>query len=361
MRLTHGTLQTKCSLYTTTTNVTLYALKAEPYWASNYSAFNTSWSTDTFNTTTQVKSAINSTAQEYYQINVSCANIKGSPDTDFCTDATGASSGFVSNANISTTTCGGNDKVSGINNATGIVTCTADQTGTGSGGLTLSDLFASKYYWKSVGFESVTAGYTEPLVPTAIASGTTALVAGEVEHPGIASISTSATASSGYAFQITGATTYSLSSNYTTEISFMPYNKTGNVTVLRIGFMDAYATTLPVDGVYFNATQINATHFRIRGESRSNSIQTNTATQLDIPAQRWLTGKIYINSSSLVTFIIHNGTTTLWTNTVASNIPTGVGRETSFAFVGYTVGGTTAQVLARVDYITIGIDRALVR
>lgn len=34
---------------------------------------------------------------------------------------------------ITTTTCTGNDKVSGINNATGVVTCTTDQTGAGGG------------------------------------------------------------------------------------------------------------------------------------------------------------------------------------------------------------------------------------
>src|SRR3990167_3814544 len=41
-----------------------------------------------------------------------------------------------SNINLTTTTCSGTDKVSAINNATGAVTCSTDQTSAGGGNTT---------------------------------------------------------------------------------------------------------------------------------------------------------------------------------------------------------------------------------
>lgn len=71
--------------------------ETDPWWVANYSAFNTSWSTDLWNTTSQMRTAINSSG--FYNITsntsnyISCSGIYGSPDTDFCTDATGSGSG----------------------------------------------------------------------------------------------------------------------------------------------------------------------------------------------------------------------------------------------------------------------------
>ena len=53
-----------------------------------------------------------------------CSDIYGGSDSDFCADATGASGG--GGVNISSTTCSGTQKISAINNATGVVTCSAD-------------------------------------------------------------------------------------------------------------------------------------------------------------------------------------------------------------------------------------------
>lgn len=49
-------------------------------------------------------------------------------------DQTGGGSSEWTGANVTTTTCSGTDKISAINNATGEVTCSADQTGSGGGG-----------------------------------------------------------------------------------------------------------------------------------------------------------------------------------------------------------------------------------
>jgi hypothetical protein len=80
--------------------------ETDPKWSPNYTAFNNSWSS-TFNAT-------------YQNWNKTYA------DTLYKTSS-------ASIPNVSTTTCSGTDKVSAINNVTGVVTCTADQTGSGTG------------------------------------------------------------------------------------------------------------------------------------------------------------------------------------------------------------------------------------
>ncbi|MGV8150904.1 MAG: hypothetical protein ACP5NV_04200, partial [Candidatus Woesearchaeota archaeon] len=250
-------------------------------------------------------------------------------------------------------------------NSNGICTavCGSDATGSSSsGGIELSELFTRKYYHREAMFESVTGGYNEPWIGTAIASGTTALVAAEnAEHPGMASMSTSTTASSGYSYQITGATTYLLGVNYTTRAVFKPLTKTGNVTYIRFGFQDSFTSTIPTDGVFFNITQNSSTTFTVRGHSRDNNAQANTATNYMMYNNTWYAAKIYVNNSTLATFEIYNATNLLWSDTVTSNIPTGAGRQTSNGFIAYTIGGTTAQLVSYIDYISVGVNRELQR
>jgi hypothetical protein len=132
----------------------------DPLWTGNFTLYNSSWSS-TYNAT---YSGYNSTglikdwnatgwlknwavdiglanttlynwitAQNYITNStmnktVSCSNIIGSPDSDFCTDATGGASG--GGINITTTTCAANNFVSALNNATGAVTCSAGGSST---------------------------------------------------------------------------------------------------------------------------------------------------------------------------------------------------------------------------------------
>ena len=231
-----------------------------------------------------------------------------------------------------------------------------DGSGTG-----VKEFFTRKTYYREAMFESVTSGYNEPWIGTAISAGTTALVAGTYSHPGTASMSTSTTASSGYSWQITGATTYLLGPDYTTTATFKPIAKSGNVTQIRFGFMDSFTATLPTDGAYCNITQINATTFTAVGQARNNNAMTTTASNYNMTNNTWYSCTVYIVSSSLARFTIANETADLWTDTVASNIPTATGRETSNAFLAYTSGGTTAQIVANIDYITVGINATVSR
>lgn len=91
--------------------------ETDPKWASNYSAFNASWS-NTRNDSYLLKTEWNST------------NLSYALKTQI--------------ANVSRTNCTGNDKVIGINNITGDPFCGTDQTGSGSA---LSHLEAN--FWSS--------------------------------------------------------------------------------------------------------------------------------------------------------------------------------------------------------------------
>lgn len=247
-------------------------------------------------------------------------------------------------------------------NANGLCTAVCGSDATSGGALQLADLFSRKYYYREAMFESVTAGFNEPWVGAAIASGTTALVAAEsAEHPGTAYLRTSTSASSGYSYQISGATSYLLGDDYSTRTTFKPFSKTGNVTIIRFGFQDVFTTGLPADGVFFNLTQNSTTTFYVSGHSRNNNAQTNTTSTYMIYNNTWYAMKIYINNSNLATFELYNETDLIWSDTVTTNIPTGSGRQTSNAFVAYSPGGTTAQNLAYIDYISIGVNRELIR
>jgi hypothetical protein len=294
--------------------------------------------------------------------NLSCSNISGAT-SNLCTITSGGGGG---GANVSTTTCSGTDKVSAINNVTGAVTCSADQTGSSSG-ITIESLFSRGSYYKMYDFESVTAGYTTLWVPTAISSGTSALetvtTLNYSAHPGVARVLSSTTASSGYAYQITGASTYRLDQGYYTSLVVMPNNKTINYTEIRFGFQDVFTSGAVTDGVFINISQVSSGTWNMFGIARNNSVQTKTTTNYSSTGNStWYAMDIYIYSPTNATFrIFSESGTLLWTDSVATNIPTTAGRETSHGIVAYAVGGTTAQILALYDVVTIGINKTITR
>ena len=208
----------------------------------------------------------------------------------------------------------------------------------------------------------MTAGYTEPWAPAAIGAGTANLVLGETEHPGAANFRANASANTGYAFQISGATTYSLTNNYTTSATLKPLCLgRNNFTYIKFGFMDTFAMAAPADGVFINITQFNLTHFNVSGMSWSGSAKNKTPTTYFLANNTWVQASIYINSSSLATFYLYNSTgSLLWTDTTPS-VPTGIGKETSHALVAYTPYKSTGAQMLLVDYMSIGIDRKLIR
>lgn len=208
-------------------------------------------------------------------------------------------------------------------------------------------------------FYSVTAVYNTPWVLGAIASGTAPLIAGEPNHPGIVQFTSSTTASSGYTYNIAGATTYSLGGNETTQMTFRPYTKLTtlvNLTNIKFGFTDVITGADAVDGVYFNITQLSTsnTTLQVALIGSSNSARVTNISGTTISNNTWYTAQIWINNTALATGVIYNEDGTELLRLTVSTVPNGASRQTSQSVLCWVNGGTTAVKLCDVDYLSVG-------
>lgn len=193
-----------------------------------------------------------------------------------------------------------------------------------------------------------------PFTPAAISTGTYAAIADEADHPGIARIS--GATNTGASITLGGLTTVLIGGSEVAE--FIVRWKLIANTAIRIGFFDSITTGAPVDTVYF--LHSGGT---VNGRCRSNSAETATATSYTPVVDTWYRLKLEVNAAaSLVTFSIYDCVTgaLLWSDTVASNIPTAAGRETGFGVLAYkTTAGTVA--LVDVDYMAYYNEKVLTR
>jgi hypothetical protein len=126
--------------------------------------------------------------------------------------------------------------------------------------------------------------------------------------------------------------------------------------------MDQSTINPPTDGVYCLMTNVAGTDGVIVGRCITNGVASQTASSYTLVSNTWYRLKIQVNAAAtIVTFTLYSEAgATLWTDTVNSNIPTSAGRETGHGFVAHNTG-TSAVLLADIDYINVSIGRALVR
>lgn len=231
--------------------------------------------------------------------------------------------------------------------------CRTDQTGGGGSVLPFNSV---GFYENDYEFESVTAGRTEIWIPTAISAGTTALISGEYDRPGLVTVSSSTTASSGYSYQLDNAAVYLLGTGYGAQHIVAPIPKTGNGTTCRLGFQDVFTVAATVDAVFWNATQNNATTFNWTPVVRSNSVEVRgSIVTYAANANQYYRAVVDVINTTQAVFTLINSTNAAVLNrqVINATIPSVAGRETSHAVNCYVNGGTTAQVLARFDYIGV--------
>lgn len=192
----------------------------------------------------------------------------------------------------------------------------------------------------------------------AISSGTFTLSSGNViarNRPGVARCTSSTTANSGV--RCTTDVGQILLGGSEVFVAGLQILTLATVT-LRIGFLDTQTSVDTTDGVYF---EFNGTN--IVGKTSQNSTRSTTGTSFTPVISTWYTFKVELNSNAtLATFTILNadGTSVLFSATLATNIPTAVGRETGQGFV-VTSSGTVAISLAQFDYIGQYYTSSLVR
>lgn len=193
-----------------------------------------------------------------------------------------------------------------------------------------------------------------------IASGTQAKIASEANHPGILRTSSSTTTNSGGYCMTDNASVY-ISGGEVFECIFQPRVASNTNTTIRIGFMDSYTSTAPVDGCYF---ELAAGTLNIIGINRYGTTNTtSTATVATLTVNTWYRLKIEVNSAaSSVTYTVYNSSgTVLGTQTNTGTIPTGsTGRETGCGVIA-TNSGTTATLLAYWDMMSYYYNKPLVR
>ena len=199
------------------------------------------------------------------------------------------------------------------------------------------------------------------LLGTAVSSGTSTIPSiTTASHPGVIRLLDSASAAGGYRFGCDGEMLIAGGESF--EVIFQSVG-TRSTQSTKLGWSDdAAAASLPVDGVWFNLSRVGAA-MSISGNTSSNSVRWGTVTKFAPTAATWYRGTININSvGTLVTYTIYDEAgVQQWTDTIATNIPTGAGRYTSPCI---TVAESTTDVAAeilRLDYASWSITRALVR
>lgn len=191
------------------------------------------------------------------------------------------------------------------------------------------------------------------------ASGTQSATDGDANHPGVCTINSSTSASSGGYLALT-ATALLIAGAEATDIAFRPQTLAG--TQIFAGFHDKTTGGGVVDGCYASMQQVGGVDGTLRGHCTSNSVTSTTATSYVLTTNTWYRLAIRVNAAaSLVTFTLYSAAgATLWTDSVNSNIPTGAGRNTSHILFADN-SGTTATPLTDIDYMSVVIARALVR
>lgn len=281
----------------------------------------------------------NQQANKYSAADWSNVSITTSQITDYSSVDTTV---FIQNNSIQN--CSGTDKLTKIS---GVIQCAADV----SGGAVTEQLNES---WStSLEFITSSASSFNSFLGTAISSGTIAAASGDLIHPGVIGLRDSTTASGGYMIR-TDITSFLLSGNE--KATFIFRQNTVRVGIkYRMGFFDTSTVAEPVDGCYFNINSSNTGVFDLTGICRSNNIQSNTTTYIPITNLQWYTGIIEVNpTASQVKFSLYNLINELvWNDSITTNIPNTVGRETGFGIIANQNSTDAAADIVQLDYMKL--------
>lgn len=184
-----------------------------------------------------------------------------------------------------------------------------------------------------------------PFVGTAISTGTLAAANATAAHPGIARITSSTSANSGFRI-VTDPSSLLMSAGDVFEAAFTVIT-TSNTTV-RIGFVDTTSVTDVSDGVY--AEIIGTT---LSFKSASGGTRTTAGSTYTITASTWyrMRAEMRATADVRVTLFDDAGTAVLAEQTITTNLPTSGSHYTGVGIVA-TNSGTSAVDLADVDYLS---------
>jgi len=192
-----------------------------------------------------------------------------------------------------------------------------------------------------------------PWAGTAVNGGTNPGIAGTSKHPGVRSFISSTNANSGYGYTTSGAPIVLGGGEKSTVIIKTATTLTG--VTRRTGFHDTSDFNAPTDGVY-----IKILDGVLTGQAVNNGTISTTGTNYTIAADTWYRLKIELNSdATLATYTLYadDSNTVLWTDTLSTNIPKVVGRETGHGDI-CSYSSTTAITIGYIDYMDIVLPNA---
>ena len=222
--------------------------------------------------------------------------------------------------------------------------------------------------FQGTGFSGVPASLSKPVTSLCASricitgSAAAMVTVNTINHPGVVSLSDSTTAAGGYKYGCVATGSQLIGGGETFEVVFKP-NGVRTTQGFQMGWSDtAAANTQPVDGVYFNITG-NAGALVLRGNTSANSVRSGTLTTYAPASGTWYRGTITVNdAATLVTYTIYNEAgASLWTDTVATNIPTAASRDTSPCIIVAESTSDVAAIIVNLDYVRWGTTRTLVR
>ena len=198
-----------------------------------------------------------------------------------------------------------------------------------------------------------------PWIETVITSGTLTSVAGNADHPGVHRIASGAAAGSG-AYVLTRSISMLLAGleSFDAWVNL----PTVAAVLVRLGFLDTATAADATDGVYLEIAQVGGVNGTTVGKTAAAGVRSTSATSYVLSAGTWYRLTCELDATAaLATFTIRDAAgATLWTDTLAANIPTVAGQECGCGIVATTTGGAAIS-LADVDRIRLQIRRTLVR
>jgi hypothetical protein len=225
---------------------------------------------------------------------------------------------------------------------------------TDHGALTgLTDDDHTQYRLRHEIFYEIDALYTavnqfQPWLFGAIAGGTCSGLAGTSAHPGIARLTSSVAANSGYML-ILNTNCLILAGGETSRCWHRP--QTLAATTRHHGFHSAYSVTDPNDGAWI--WQDPATGI-IYGRCKNAAGASVTGTSYQLVTNTWYLEKVAVNADATrVDFYLYDAAgNLLWTDNLTTNIPTAAGDEVGHGIIASN-SGTTALALDDIDYLSI--------
>lgn len=188
----------------------------------------------------------------------------------------------------------------------------------------------------------------------AIASGTFPATGGAIDHPGVYRFTSSTSANSG-AYMLTNLSSFVIGGGESTDIIFKPLAAGIGTLVARLGFSDSASVSDPTDGMW-----IDLAGTTLSGKTNDGTGIATTASNYTVTQDTWYRGRVRVAADkSSVTFALFSmAGALLWTDALTTKIPTTGGTPSSVVAVST---GTSAVALLDLDYVSVSINRPLVR